>query len=113
MPETGHSWSLEFEATAAQAPSVRQWVALRLTHPDAPQVANELFLSVLSAGSPVVAMTLSTAGARTLITAAGSVVLTLLDSYGPGVTIVSGFANLYGVNADGCGVWAQLISEDQ
>lgn len=113
MPETGRSWTLEFEATPAQAPSVRQWVALRLKHPDAPQVANELFVSVLAAGSPKVEMTLSTAGDRNRITAVGSIPMSVLHSHGPGFTIVSGLTTLYGLNTDGCGVWAQLTTEDK
>ncbi|MFD8072139.1 hypothetical protein ACFV3E_05750 [Streptomyces sp. NPDC059718] len=113
MPETGHTWRIEFAAQPTEAPMVREWVSLRLDHPDAAQVANELFVSVLSTGSPRVEMTLSTAGRRSRITAAGSIEMSLRHSHGPGFAIVSALSTLYGLNTDGLGVWAQLTSEDQ
>ncbi|MEU6449579.1 hypothetical protein [Streptomyces sp. NPDC046979] len=76
-------------------------------------MANELFLSVLSTGSGTVAMTLSTAGFRTQISAAGSVELSALHSHGPGSSIVSGLSALNGVTTDGQGVWALLSSKDE
>ncbi|MET7847640.1 hypothetical protein [Streptomyces avermitilis] len=113
MPESGHTWRREFKAHPAEADSVRRWVACRLEHTDAPQVANELFISVLSTGSPVVEMTLSTAGSRARMTAAGSVEMSALQSYGPGFRIISGLSALSGVNTDGQGLWAQLTSKTQ
>ncbi|MFI2757852.1 hypothetical protein ACH5A3_03080 [Streptomyces echinatus] len=85
----------------------------RLEHPDAPQVANELFISVLASGSPAIDMTLSTAGQRARITAAGSVELKLHHSHGPGFHIVSGLSSLSGLNTDGQGLWAQLNSKTE
>jgi hypothetical protein len=57
-------------------------------------------------------MTLSTAGDRTRITAAGSREMSLLHSHGPGFYIVSGLSTLSGTTADGLGVWAQLTAKD-
>ncbi|MGW0136222.1 hypothetical protein [Streptomyces sp. NPDC003299] len=113
MPETGRSWRREFQAHPAEALLVRQWVGSRLEHPDAPQVANELFISVLASGSPVIDMTLSTAGQRARITAAGLVELKLHHSHGPGFLIVSGLSTLSGLNTDGQGLWAQLTLKDE
>ncbi|MFG2380544.1 hypothetical protein [Streptomyces avermitilis] len=113
MPESGHTWRREFKAHPAEADSVRRWVACRLEHTDAPQVANELFISVLSTGSPVVEMTLSTAGSRARMTAAGSVEMRALQCYGPGFRIISGLSALSGVNTDGQGLWAQLETESE
>ncbi|MFE6627332.1 hypothetical protein ACFVNB_08810 [Streptomyces rochei] len=88
-------------------------MASRLEHPDAPQVANELFLSVLSTGSETVKMTLSTAGPRTQISSAGSVELSALHSHGPGSSIVNGLSTMHGITTDGQGVWALLTSKDE
>ncbi|MEU1366628.1 hypothetical protein ABZ454_10885 [Streptomyces sp. NPDC005803] len=79
---------------------------------DAAQVANELFLAVMATGTPTVEMTLSTAGTRSRITAAGSRELVLRHSHGPGFTIVSGWASMSGTCADGRGVWAQFTVKD-
>ncbi|MFE7029430.1 hypothetical protein ACFU9Y_03905 [Streptomyces sp. NPDC057621] len=108
MSETGQSWRLEFKAHPAEARRVREWVTSRLGHPDAPLIAHELFVSVLSAGGPTVEMTLSTAGPRIRITAAGSVELRALHSHGPGFLLVSALSDHAGLNTDGQGLWAQL-----
>ncbi|MFE4991445.1 hypothetical protein ACFRH4_08845 [Streptomyces mirabilis] len=113
MSESGQSWRREFKAHPAEARQVRRWVGNRLEHPDAPQVANELFISVLSSGSPTVDMTLSTAGQRARMMAAGSVELKLHHSHGPGFHIVSGLSALSGLNTDGQGLWAQLTLKDE
>ncbi|MFE9865852.1 hypothetical protein ACFYPZ_24460 [Streptomyces sp. NPDC005506] len=113
MLESGQSWRRQFEAHPASARLVRRWAACRLEHPDAPQVANELFVSILAAGGPAVEMTLSTAGPRSRITAVGSRALSLLHSHGPGYLIVSGLASVSGTRADGLGVWAQLTTKDE
>ncbi|MEV5289902.1 hypothetical protein AB0K64_01515 [Streptomyces sp. NPDC053741] len=112
MPETGHSWTRQFEAHPGTARLVRCWVTLRLRDLDASQVANELFIAVIATGTRTVEMTLSTAGTRSRITAAGSRVLSLRHSHGPGFTIVSGLASTSGTTADGRGVWAQLTKKD-
>ncbi|MET8114050.1 MULTISPECIES: hypothetical protein [Streptomyces] len=113
MSETGQSWHLEFKAHPAEAHRVREWAAYRLSHPDAAQVANELFVSVLASGTQTVEMTLSTAGRRARITAAGSVELKLHHSHGPGLSIVASLSTHSGVNTDGCGLWAQLTLKDE
>ncbi|MEU6181147.1 hypothetical protein [Streptomyces coeruleorubidus] len=113
MSETGQSWRLEFKAHPAEAHRVREWVGSRLEHPDAPQVANELFLSVLASGAPVVEMTLSTAGPRAQIRSAGSVELSILHTHGPGSLIVSGLSAQSGLNTDGQGLWALLTTKDE
>ncbi|WP_413757222.1 hypothetical protein [Streptomyces sp. MMBL 11-3] len=113
MPETGQSWRLEFKAHPAEAHRVRQWVGSRLEHPDAPQVANELFVSVLATGTQTVEMTLSTADSRTRLTAAGSVELKIHHSYGPGFLIVSALSSQSGVTTDGKGMWALLSTKDK
>ncbi|MFC4609707.1 hypothetical protein ACFO9E_18080 [Streptomyces maoxianensis] len=74
-------------------------------------MANELFISVMATGTPVVQMTLSTAGTRARITAAGSVEMSLLHSHGPGFAIVSGLSALSGITTDALGVWAQLSKD--
>ncbi|MER6112446.1 hypothetical protein [Streptomyces hirsutus] len=76
-------------------------------------MANELFISLLSSGSAAIVMTLSTAGPRARVTAAGSVELKLHHSHGPGFHIVSGLSALSGVNTDGQGLWAQLTLKDE
>ncbi|MBL1104959.1 hypothetical protein JK361_10195 [Streptomyces sp. 5-8] len=113
MSESGQTWRRVLEAHPAEARLVRRWVGSRLEHPDAPQVANELFVSVLASGSPVIDMTLSTAGQRARITAAGAVELKLHHSHGPGFHIVSGLSSLSGLNTDGQGLWAQLTLKDE
>ncbi|MEU6651258.1 hypothetical protein ABZ904_17895 [Streptomyces sp. NPDC046900] len=108
MSESGQSWRREFKAHPAEARQVREWVGIRLAHPDAPQVANELFVSVLGSGTELVEMTLSTAGSRTRVVAAGSAELSLLQSHGPGFSIVNGLSVTSGLNTDGRGLWAHL-----
>ncbi|QHA04616.1 hypothetical protein GQF42_16125 [Streptomyces broussonetiae] len=113
MSESGQTWGREFKAHPAEAHPVREWVGIRLDHPDAPQVANELFASVMATGTETVEMTLSTAGPRIRVTAAGSVGLSLLHSHGPGFSIVSGLSVTSGVNSDGQGLWAELTTKDE
>ncbi|MFI5974822.1 hypothetical protein [Streptomyces sp. NPDC051452] len=113
MSESGQTWRREFKAHPAEARQVREWVDTRLGHPDAPQVANELFVSVLASGTETVRMTLSTAGSRARVTAAGSVELKLHHSHGPGFFIVHGLTTLSGLNTDGKGLWAQLDSKTE
>ncbi|CAL9458016.1 hypothetical protein SUDANB15_02559 [Streptomyces sp. enrichment culture] len=113
MSETGQSWRLEFKAHPSEARRVREWVASRLTHPDAPQVANELFVSVLASGAQSVEMTLSTADSRIRIASAGSVELRALHSHGPGFLIVSGLSAQSGLTTDGQGLWALLSTKGE
>ncbi|MBU5946825.1 hypothetical protein ACPCAJ_02285 [Streptomyces griseoincarnatus] len=108
MPESGHTWRKAFKGEAREAAHVRLWTTGRVTHPDAPAVANELFLSVLGSGAPAIEMTLSTAGTRIRITAEGPDQLTVLHSHGPGWRIVAGLSAQSGLTTDGRGVWAQL-----
>lgn len=108
MPETGHTWQKAFKGESIEAAHVRLWTSGRVKHPDAPLIANELFVAVLSSGATAVDMTLSTAGSRTRITATGPQPLPLTSSHGPGWAIVSGLATLTGLATDECGLWAQL-----
>ncbi|MGV9344277.1 hypothetical protein ACWDSD_05595 [Streptomyces spiralis] len=79
-----------------------------MTHPDAPLLADELYVVVLGSGATVIDMTLSTAGARIRITAQGPDPLPLIHSHGPGWAIISGLADRAGLTTDECGLWAQL-----
>ncbi|MGW3724133.1 hypothetical protein [Streptomyces sp. NPDC000851] len=108
MPESGHTWQKAFKAEPIEAAHVRLWTAGRVKHPDAPLVANELYVAVLGSGAPVVDMTLSTAGTRIRITAQGTDPLPLINSHGPGWRIVTGLATLSGLTTDERGLWAQL-----
>lgn len=113
MSETGHSWRLEFKAHPAEAHRVRQWATTRLEHPDASQVAHELFVAVLATGTRAIEVTLSTAGSRVRISVAGSVELSILHSHGPGSLIVSALSAQSGLNTDGRGLWALLTMKDE
>lgn len=108
MSESGHTWQLAFKGEAIEAAHVRRWATDRAPHPDAAAVAHELFVAVLSSGSPVVTMTLSTAGTRTRITAEGTDVLPMLSRRGPGHAIVTGLTARSGVTTTEQGLWAQL-----
>ncbi|MER5209380.1 hypothetical protein ABT063_01970 [Streptomyces sp. NPDC002838] len=108
MPESGHTWQKAFKAEPIEAAHVRLWVAGRVKHPDAPVIANELYLAILGSGAPAVEMTLSTAGARIRITAQGPDPLPLIHSHGPGWQIITGLAHTSGLTIDECGLWAQL-----
>ncbi|MBL3666371.1 hypothetical protein JL475_10280 [Streptomyces sp. M2CJ-2] len=108
MPESGHAWQKAFKGSPIEAAHVRLWTAGRVTHPDAPAVANELFVAVLGSGAPAVEMTLSTADTRIRITAEGSDPLPLLYSHGPGWAIVTGLATRTGLTTDERGLWAQM-----
>ncbi|MEU6098655.1 hypothetical protein [Streptomyces sp. NPDC047079] len=79
-----------------------------MKHPDAPLIADELFVAVLGAGAPAIEMTLSTAGSRIRITAQGTDPLPLIYSHGPGWTLVNGLTDRAGMTTDESGLWAQL-----
>jgi hypothetical protein len=108
MPESGHTWRKSFKGEPIEAAHVRLWTAGRVTHPDAPLIANEVFVAVLGSGAPAVEMTLSTADTRIRITAEGPDPLPLRYSHGPGWAIVSALAALTGLTTDERGLWAQL-----
>jgi hypothetical protein len=108
MPESGHTWQKPFKAEPIEAAHVRMWTAGRVHHPDAPLIANELYVAVLGSGAPVVEMTLSTAGTRMRITAQGTEPLPLLSRLGPGWQLVTALTDLAGLTTDECGLWAQL-----
>lgn len=108
MPESGQTWRKSFKGEPIEARHVRLWTEGRARHPDAPQVAHELYVAVLGSGAPVIEMILSTAGTRIRITAQGQDPLPLVDSHGPGWRIVSGLAHLTGLTTDETGLWAQL-----
>ncbi|WP_262505530.1 hypothetical protein [Streptomyces sp. TRM68367] len=79
-----------------------------MKHPDAPLIADELYVAVLASGAPVIQMTLSTAGSRIRITATGPDPLALISSRGPGWQIITGLCHSAGLTTDECGLWAQL-----
>jgi hypothetical protein len=105
---TGTSWQRAFPAEAIQARAARDWAALHAVHPDARQVAHELFLAVLASRPSLVQMTVSTAGMRRRITAAGSWPLAMHGLRGAGREIILGLSAAYGVSPDDCGLWAEL-----
>jgi len=111
VSESGRSWTRAFKGHAVEAAHVRHWIRERASHPDAPQVAHELFVAVLGAGPEVIEMTISTAGPRLKLTATGTDPLPLLHSHGPGWRIIHGLACTHGQTDDKHGLWAQL--EDQ
>ncbi|EFL31936.1 conserved hypothetical protein [Streptomyces viridochromogenes DSM 40736] len=108
MPESGHTWRKAFKGEPVEARHVRLWTAGRVKHPDAPLIADELFVAVLGSGAPVVEMTLSTSDTRIRITALGPDPLPLLYSHGPGWALVAGLSHSAGLTTDECGLWAQL-----
>jgi hypothetical protein len=108
MPESGQTWQKSFKAEPIEASHVRLWTAGRVPHPDAPLIAHELYVAVLSSGAPTVEMTLSTADTRIRITAEGPDPLPLRYSHGPGWAIVTGLSARTGLTTDERGVWAQL-----
>jgi len=108
MPESGHTWRKAFKGEPIEAAHVRLWTRGRVKHPDAPPIANELYVAVLKAGADVITMTLSTAGSRIRITAEGAEPLPVTFSHGPGWILVNGLAHLSGITTDECGIWAQL-----
>jgi hypothetical protein len=108
MPESGQSWQRAFPAEAAQARAARAWIAAHTRHVDAPLVCGELFLAALSVQPAAVHMTLSSAGARSRITAGADKPLPLRALHGPGRVIVAALSTRHGVTVDDCGVWAEL-----
>lgn len=108
MPEWGHTWQKAFKGEPIEAAHVRLWTAGRVQHPDAPLIANELFVAVLTSGATAIEMTLSTAGTRIRIVATGPDPLPLTSSYGPGRKLLAGLATLTGLSTDECSLWAQL-----
>lgn len=108
MPESGRTWQKAFKGEPIEAAHVRLWTAGRVKHPDAPLIANELYIAVLSSGAPVVDMTLSTADSRIRIKAEGPDPLPLIHSHGPGWRIVTALCTNAGLTTDECGLWGQL-----
>jgi hypothetical protein len=108
MSETGSTWQRAFKAHPSEARALRAWTAKRTPHPDAPLVADELFVAILSAGADVVDMKLSTAGDRLQLSATGPDLLSVRHSHGPGWRIVEGVSRITGVTTDGQGLWAEL-----
>src|ERR1044072_8114296 len=105
MPESGHTGQKPFSAVPIEACHVRLWTAGRVKHPDAPLIAHELYVAILSSGAPSVEMTLSTAGRRIRIAALGPDPLDVLDSHGPGWRIVPGLAQSAGLPRAQGGGW--------
>lgn len=110
-PSTGTSWQRAFPAEPMQAHAARNWAAMHAVHPDARQVAGELYLAVLAARPSLVQMTVSTAGPRRRITASGAWPLAMRSLRGPGQRIIRGLSTAYGLTVDDCGLWAELTWE--
>ncbi|MFC7983789.1 hypothetical protein [Streptomyces sp. NPDC057336] len=108
MPESGHTWQKAFKGAPAEAAHVRLWARGRVQHPDAPLIADELFVAVLGSGATVIDMAISTAGTRIRITAEGPDPLPLIHSHGPGWSILNGLCQRTGLTTDETGLWAQL-----
>lgn len=108
MSEDGQSWQRAFPAEASQAGAARAWVRAHTAHEDAPQILGELFIAVLSSHPSKVQLTVSTAGARSRITASGDRPLSLQSLYGAGRRIIADLATDRGTSVDGRGVWAEL-----
>lgn len=113
MPETGTSWHRAWPAEAVQARAARDWAAQHAVHPDARQIAGELFLAVLASHPTAVQITVSTAGTRRRITAASTRPLALHSLHGTGRTIIRALAAVHGVTPDDCGLWAELPWEER
>ncbi|MEV6014778.1 hypothetical protein [Streptomyces sp. NPDC051997] len=113
MSESGQTWQRAFKALPAEATGVRTWIGTRTNHPDAPAIANELFVALLHSGTATVEMAVSTAGTRTRITASGHHPLRTLHSHGPGRRIINGLAQSTGLTVDECGLWAQIQEPGQ
>lgn len=111
MPESGQSWQRRFPADAAQAQAVRTWVGSHVTHEDAPLLATELFVAVLTTRPPGIQMTASTAGPRIRIAATGTEVLPLHSVRGAGLSIIRGFSTCHGTTPDDHGLWAEVTQE--
>jgi hypothetical protein len=111
MSESGQTWQRQFKGLPVEAAGVRTWTGTRTPHPDAPQIANELYIALLHSGAATIEMTISTAGGRTRITAAGHAPLPSRHSHGPGWRLVAGLAQTTGLTTDECGLWAQMGAE--
>lgn len=107
MSETGTTYRRSFKGLAIEAAQVRAWTTKRTNHPDAQQVAHELFIAILGSGADTIDITLSTAGNRLRITATGPQPLPLRHSHGPGWPIVAALCSTTGITTDECGLWAQ------
>lgn len=107
MSETGTTYRRSFKGLAIEAAEVRAWTKKRTDHPDAQQIAHELFVAILGSGADTIDITLSTAGNRLRITATGPQPLPLRHSHGPGWPIVAGLCTSTGITTDECGLWAQ------
>ncbi|MFI6639931.1 hypothetical protein [Streptomyces sp. NPDC050504] len=111
MSESGQSWQTVFKGLPEEAARIRSWTASRVTHEDAPLIANELFVAVL--GPPerrptVVEMTISTSGRRIRLTATGTAPLPFLQIHGPGGILITHLSQTSGVSADFHSLWALL-----
>lgn len=112
MSETGQSWRRPFEAAPSSAPAVRRWTRDRITHPDAPAVADELLVAVLATEPAAVEVTLSTAGDRARITVHGAARPLDWHADEPGGRIVAALSTCSRTTHDARGLWAQLELAD-
>lgn len=117
MPDTstsaGTSWQRAFPGNSLSAREARGWAAMHAVHPDARQVAGELYLAVLASHPSLVQMTVSTAGPRRRITATGTWPLAMRDVRGAGRAIIRALSTAHGITPDDRGLWAELTWEAQ
>lgn len=111
MSEAGQSWRRAFAPVPASAPLLRRWARGYVTHPDAPLVADELFVGVLAANPVVVEVTLSTADVRVRITARGAARPLQRHADDTSRRIVAALSIRTGMTPDTCGLWAELSRE--
>jgi hypothetical protein len=106
--DAGQSWQRTFKALPIEARAARRWVRTRADHPDAEQVAAELYVAVLGSGPDLITMTVSTAGNRIRLAAVGPEDLDTSHTHGPGRCIIDNLSAHSGITTDGCGLWALL-----
>lgn len=87
---------------------MRYWTHSRIPHPDAPAVADELFIAVLTTEPTAVEVTLSTAGHRVRITAHGATRPLPRQADDAGRRIVAALSARSGTTPDARGLWAEL-----
>ena len=97
-----------FKGQPSAAAELRKWVSKQAAHPDAPAVANELFVAILDSGADSIDVALLTVAGRLHITATGPAPLSLRHSHGPGWRVIEGLSRTNGVTTDEHGLWAHM-----
>ena len=107
--ESGHSWQRAFTVDAGR--DARAWVAAHVLHADAALIAAELWNAVLATDPDKIELTVSTAGDRARITAAGPEPMPDHALYGPGASLVWELSTRHGIAPDTRGIWAEVVQE--